>query len=90
VTELIHSGNLFNYLDKNGGPLNEVLASHIIFETLYAINHCHQEGICHRNIKPQNLLIRELQFGKIIKLIDFGTSFKFDKNSQNTKQIWGN
>jgi serine/threonine protein kinase len=50
----------------------------VIFEILYGINHCHQEGICHRDLKPQNILIdRELNSFRV-KIIDFGIAFHFD------------
>jgi serine/threonine protein kinase len=72
VTELNPSGDLYTYLERNKGPLKEELAAHIIFETLYAINHCHQEWICHRDIKPQNILIdKDMR----VKLIDFGIAY---------------
>jgi len=81
VTELNESGDLYNYV-KRLGKLNEAESKRIIFEILYAINHCHIEGICHRDLKPQNVLIDNENH---IKVIDFGIAYQFNKEGENGK-----
>lgn len=39
-----------------------------------AIEAIHSKGVCHRDIKPDNILVR---CGLDLKLIDFGVSKKF-------------
>lgn len=50
-----------------------------------ALNYLHAVGICHRDIKPQNMLINpELQ---ILKLCDFGSAKKLIKGEPNISYI---
>lgn len=41
-----------------------------IYQLLRALAYCHHVGICHRDIKPQNLLV-DSRTG-VLKLCDFG------------------
>ena len=44
---------------------------------LVAINCLHIKGVCHRDIKPDNILIDTK--GKMVKLTDFNASKRFFK-----------
>lgn len=46
--------DLFDTLD---GPLTEEFAKKLFYDILSAINHSHNNGIVHRDIKMENLLI---------------------------------
>ena len=39
----------------------------------------------HRDLKPENLLFDKKGLGAILKVIDFGTSRKFESGKQMTK-----
>lgn len=47
---------------------------HIIQQVISAIGYLHNRGIVHRDIKPQNIMLK----GDIIKLTDFGTARQGD------------
>ncbi|KAJ8333679.1 hypothetical protein SKAU_G00409980 [Synaphobranchus kaupii] len=62
--------DLFEYCQEQGGALNEDQARNIAQQLLGALQHCHDCGVVHRDVKPENILIQpETQE---IKLIDFG------------------
>ena len=55
ITELARF-DLLQYLRLKGG-LRETLARRIFYELISGINHLHQNGLVHRDIKCENLLI---------------------------------
>jgi len=66
---------LLDAIEERGYP-EEADAAEIIHNLLYCINYCHQQGVCHLDLKLDNLLLHEdgspsSGFGNI-KVIDFG------------------
>jgi cyclin-dependent kinase len=57
-----------------GKGLDRLLAKKFCFQLLLGLKHCHNFGIMHRDLKPQNLLVQK---GKKIKIADFGLSRNF-------------
>ena len=78
ITERISGGiDLFQYIHLKGddGRLEEVAAKHIFKQIVEAIVQCHALGVCHRDLKEENLVIQP-QSLKIF-LIDFGCACYF-------------
>lgn len=68
VMEYLEGITLKNYITKKGKlDLSELLQ--YVEQVLLALEHAHQKGIVHRDIKPQNIML--LKNG-IIKVTDFG------------------
>ena len=68
VMELIEGITLKNYILKKGVlSFGEIIS--ITEQILLALDHAHQKGIVHRDIKPQNIMM--LKNG-LIKVADFG------------------
>ncbi|XP_061075220.1 serine/threonine-protein kinase pim-3-like isoform X1 [Conger conger] len=62
--------DLFTYRQDQGGVLDEDEARNVTSQLLGALQHCEDQGVVHRDVKPENILIQTDT--KEIKLIDFG------------------
>lgn len=55
----------------------------IIAQACQAIQHAHQKGVIHRDIKPGNVLVTEVDGRAILKVIDFGVSKAFEEQQSD-------
>lgn len=55
------------------------------YQITRAIAYCHRMGICHRDIKPQNLLLDPKN--QVVKLCDFGSAKILQKDQPNVAYI---
>jgi len=53
-----------------GGPLPPAEAARLVAEVARALEHCHQRGVVHRDVKPGNVVL-ERASGRPV-LVDFG------------------
>ncbi len=72
IMEYVREGDLQGYLNQ-GGSINEGMARTIAQQILSALNYLHRSRITHRDIKPDNILIADLD-PLTVKLSDFGLS----------------
>ncbi len=75
LLEYVEGGNLLQWLDtaRGGGPLEVTEAVAIAADLAKALAAAHAIGILHRDVKPQNILMRPLEGGAFqLKLCDFG------------------
>ena len=69
VMEKVEGMNLRDYLKKSGQPINSETAERWLRELVLILQKVHEQGILHRDIKPQNIIFKP--DGKLA-LIDFG------------------
>ncbi|CAN6611404.1 serine/threonine-protein kinase Rad53p [Trichomonascus vanleenenianus] len=70
VMDYVKGGDLMDFV-LNYGPITELPAREIIRQVCCAVKHVHSNGISHRDLKPDNILI--VQDSPIeIKVTDFG------------------
>uniref|UniRef100_UPI00358E7FE7 NUAK family SNF1-like kinase 1 isoform X2 n=1 Tax=Myxine glutinosa TaxID=7769 RepID=UPI00358E7FE7 len=77
VMEFACNGELFDYLLKQG-KLRESEARRFFRQILSATMHCHSNGVVHRDLKLENILLDE-NFS--VKIADFGFSSTYSKES---------
>ncbi|WP_194815767.1 protein kinase domain-containing protein [Nocardia sp. XZ_19_385] len=68
-----------------GAPLDPMRAARIIGQTAEALDHAHERGVLHRDVKPANILLAAARDGDRVLLTDFGIARLRDDQHQATK-----
>jgi len=83
VMEYVDGTNLQD-LVKKFGPLNVVRSCHYIYGAAVGLQHAHEIGLVHRDIKPGNILIDR---AGVVKILDMGLArFFHDEEDILTKK----
>lgn len=78
IMQYAPGGELYEYVSQSK-CLDNLEARRLFRQIATAIYYCHQNKICHRDLKLENILLDEKNNAK---LADFGLSNVFDKQSQ--------
>lgn len=62
---------------------------HIFIEVASGLEHLHANGVMHRDLKPQNILLKVDKGPPTVKLTDFGHSRKYRSDSWNLSVVRG-
>ena len=76
---------VLKHYNKMKQPVPPLLVKLYAYQAFRALAYIHSMGICHRDIKPQNLLIDPATH--ILKVCDFGSAKKLEKDKVNVSYI---
>ena len=79
VMEYAAGGTLHDQIDR-GGRLQPAEVARRIREVAAGLEHAHEQGFVHRDVKPSNLLIGA---GDVTKVADFGLAREIDRSTTN-------
>src|SRR5438132_9950978 len=68
-------GSSFQDIVKRFGPLDIARACHYVRQAALGLDHAHQAGLVHRDIKPGNIM---LDRGGVVKILDMGLARFFN------------
>lgn len=70
---------------KQGQRMPNIFVKLYVYQMCRALHHIHTKGICHRDIKPQNLLVNTQTHQ--LKLCDFGSAKVLVRGEPNISYI---
>ncbi len=84
VMERLNGQNLRWMLERKGA-LDAVYALRIAIDVLDALQHAHQHGVVHRDVKPENIFLhRDASGTTTTKLLDFGIMRLVDQKKRSS------
>ena len=85
--ELCSGGELLSRMTNN--RYKEKEAAKLLEQIASAVAYCHEKGICHRDLKPQNILFCNENPNSLVKVVDFGISKIFNPSLSSLKEEFG-
>jgi serine/threonine protein kinase len=79
VLELCPKGEFYAHFSQKKGKFTEKEIKRYLFQALSALEHVHDRGVVHRDIKMGNILVSE---AGDLKLTDFGLSVLFEEREE--------
>ena len=85
--EFASKGELYKYIEMSGKGLSDQSCKLIIYKVLKGLEELHLNGICHRDLDPQNIFLDGERYQ--VKIADLGCSeFLYGENGEK-KLFWG-
>ncbi|MCS7044882.1 MAG: serine/threonine protein kinase, partial [Gemmataceae bacterium] len=86
--EFVAGQDLHDYIARAaGGRLAPEEARRLALQAAQALDHIHQAGVVHRDVKPSNFLVVERPEGPLLKLTDLGLARHEDDDEHRVTKI---
>jgi serine/threonine protein kinase len=82
VMEYVDGNSLQDIIARHG-PMDPIRAAHYIAQSAVGLQHAHELGMVHRDVKPGNLLLDRTG---VIKVLDMGLARFFNKSQDNVTE----
>ena len=82
VMQYLDGGDVCDYVMRKQS-LTEYEASRIVLQVGRALKHCHDKGVIHRDVKPENLLMNNGSEMQVV-LCDFGFAKRLERTEFGT------
>jgi tRNA A-37 threonylcarbamoyl transferase component Bud32 len=82
VMEYVDGNSLQDIIARHG-PMDPIRAAHYIAQSAIGLQHAHELGMVHRDIKPGNLLLERTG---VIKILDMGLARFFNKPTDSVTE----
>src|SRR3989442_3881861 len=86
VMELVRGVKITDFCDQNGLPTEARLR--LFIQVCHAVQHAHQKGVIHRDIKPTNILVTVNDGVAVPKVIDFGIAKATNQQPLTDKTVF--
>src|SRR5262249_31576932 len=77
VMEFIRGVPISDYCDRKDLSTADRLS--LLIQVCDGVHHAHQKGVIHRDLKPGNILVEEIDGRPVPKVIDFGVAKAVDR-----------
>jgi hypothetical protein len=74
VSELLVGEDLGARIDRTHAPVAVDLAVRLVRQTCRALAAAHERGVIHRDVKPENVFVIQVDGAPFVKVLDFGIS----------------
>ncbi|XP_055274547.1 MAPK/MAK/MRK overlapping kinase isoform X3 [Moschus berezovskii] len=75
--------NIYELIRGRRHPLSEKKITHYMYQLCKSLDHMHRNGIFHRDVKPENILVKQ----DVLKLGDFGSCRSVYSKQPHTEYI---
>ena len=83
VMEFASGGDLVSQVNKATAPQSEEWIAGVLSQVLSAVSYCHDRGVAHQDLKPDNILLSE----PVVKTVDKSGFFGKSKVQENVPSV---
>ena len=89
MMDLVCGGDLFSYVCLTNGRLMDAEAKFVFYQLAQAVSYLHGNGIAHRDVKPENILLLNYSRFPRIQLADFGLAAELHCQPPRSRSVCG-